>query len=200
VRQVAAEVRRHLESGDGHADSVIFASPGQSGTRDARGIPSPNAWEARRPPAPTLVKPGRKPPTSSAGRFPPAGRVRTLLPVDDEAARSQLADEHARLERLRAGLENGHLRDEPEEDSAAELSHLDQHPADVASEAFEREKEFSILEQVEAELADVDRALARLDDGTYGRCDACGGPIGEERLAALPAARFCVQHQGDVEA
>jgi RNA polymerase-binding transcription factor DksA len=119
--------------------------------------------------------------------------------VDDEAARRHLTEEHQRLERLRAGLENEHLHDEPQEDSAAELSHVDQHPADAASDAFEREKEFSILEQVEAELADVSRALERLDGGTYGHCDACGEAIADERLATLPATRFCVQHQADAE-
>jgi RNA polymerase-binding transcription factor DksA len=119
--------------------------------------------------------------------------------VDDEAARRYLADEQQRLRALRTTLENEHLHDEPEEDSSAELSHADQHPADAASDAFEREKEFSILEQVEAELIAVDRALGRLDDGTYGRCDACGESIADERLATVPAARFCVQHQGDAE-
>jgi RNA polymerase-binding transcription factor DksA len=119
--------------------------------------------------------------------------------VDQEDARRRLADEHERLERVRVSLENEHLHDEPEEDSSAELSHVDQHPADAASDAFEREKEFSILEQVQAELADVDRALERLDGGTYGSCQACGGPIDDERLAVMPAARFCLDHQGDAE-
>jgi RNA polymerase-binding transcription factor DksA len=125
--------------------------------------------------------------------------VPTLRTVDDDQARRRLAEEHARLDRVRRGLEEDHLHDEPEEDSAGELSHVDQHPADAASDAFEREKELSILEQVEAELAAVDRALERLDRGTYGRCDACGEPIADERLAAEPAARFCVTHQGDAE-
>lgn len=115
--------------------------------------------------------------------------------VDDATARSHLTDEQQRLERLRASLGDGHLDREPEEDSSAELSHVDQHPADAASDAFEREKEFSILEQVAAELDEVDRALERLDNGTYGRCDACGEAIVDERLAAQPAARFCVEHQ-----
>jgi RNA polymerase-binding transcription factor DksA len=128
-----------------------------------------------------------------------AGWLRTLQTVDDQAARQYLADEQQRLQALRASLENEHLHDEPEEDSSAELSHVDQHPADAASDAFERQKEFAILGRVEAELLDVDRALERLDDGTYGRCDACGEAIGDERLASVPAARFCVRHQGDVE-
>jgi RNA polymerase-binding transcription factor DksA len=119
--------------------------------------------------------------------------------VDEDAARRHLADEQERLLRLRAGIQNDHLGDEPEEDSAAELSHLDQHPADSASDAFEREKEFSILEQVEAELNDVDRALDRLAEGSYGTCEACGLAIGDERLAVVPAARFCVDHQADLE-
>jgi RNA polymerase-binding transcription factor DksA len=119
--------------------------------------------------------------------------------VDDDSARRHLTDEHERLAHLRATLENEHLHDEPEEDSSAELSHVHQHPADAASDAFEREKEFTLLEQVDADLAAVDRALERLSSGAYGRCDACGDAIGDERLAAVPAARFCVEHQADVE-
>ena len=110
-------------------------------------------------------------------------------------ARGHLADERDRLERLRAGFDAEHLHDESIDESTSELSHMAQHAADVGSETFEREKDFSILEQVEAELADVERAMQRLDDGTYGTCEACGGSIADERLAVQPAARFCVGHQ-----
>lgn len=55
--------------------------------------------------------------------------------------------------------------------------------------------ETAILDRVEAELADVDLALERLDGGTYGRCDACGGPIPDGHLVTEPAARFCPAHQ-----
>lgn len=103
------------------------------------------------------------------------------------------------MNHVRGSLENEHLHDEPEEDSSAELSHFDQHPADAASDAFEREKDFSILDTIQAELDDVERALKRLDEGTYGTCQACGREIGDERLEAVPAARFCVEHQGDAE-
>jgi RNA polymerase-binding protein DksA len=119
--------------------------------------------------------------------------------VDDQAARQHLADEQQRLRALRATLENEHFRDEPEEDSSAELSHAAQHPADAASDAFEREKEFSILDRIQIELDDVERALKRLDEGTYGTCQACGRDIGDERLEAVPATRFCIEHQSDVE-
>ncbi len=91
------------------------------------------------------------------------------------------------------------LTAESEEESLAELSSVDQHQADTGTETFNRERDISILESLEAELTDVEHALARLDDGTYGTCEACGRPIGDERLEALPAARFCLDDQTRAE-
>ena len=113
-------------------------------------------------------------------------------------ARDHLTQERERLERLRRGFDDELLHDQSA-DATGELTHSDQHDADVASDTFEREKDFSILEQVEAELADVERALRRLDEGTYGTCEACSGPIGDERLEVQPAARFCIEHQARAE-
>jgi RNA polymerase-binding transcription factor DksA len=50
------------------------------------------------------------------------------------------------------------------------------------------------LDAVEAEVRDVERALARLDDGTYGTCEVCGDRLAEELLAQAPATRFCRAH------
>src|SRR5262249_56519959 len=77
----------------------------------------------------------------------------------------------------------------PENDERSELSDYDQHPADTASETFEREKDVSILEQLEDELAELQAALERIDDGTYGIDEVTGDPIAPERLAAFPTAR-----------
>lgn len=73
------------------------------------------------------------------------------------------------------------------------------HIADAGSEMFERSRDLSIVQDIEAQLADVDHATARLSNGTYGTCEACGKPIGAERLAARPAARFCVEDQHGAE-
>ena len=113
--------------------------------------------------------------------------------------RRRLEEERARLEGVRDTFTDEHLTDESESDSFNELSNLDQHQADTGSETFEREKDLSILEQVEAELSDVENAIRRLDDGSYGTCEACGRPIGEERLEALPAARLCLDDQSTAE-
>ena len=99
---------------------------------------------------------------------------------------------------VRAGFDDEGL-DQSETDSVGELSSVDQHPADLGTETFEREKDVSIIEQVEAELADVEHALRRLDEGTYGLCEACGQPIGDARLDAIPAARLCVEDQAKAE-
>jgi RNA polymerase-binding transcription factor DksA len=119
--------------------------------------------------------------------------------MDPDEARSHLAEERDRLEQVKAGFEADGLGTETESENLSELSDVDQHQADIGTETFDRERDFSILEQVEAELADVERALQRLDEGTYGRCEACGEPIEPERLDAVPAARFCVKHQAVAE-
>lgn len=49
---------------------------------------------------------------------------------------------------------------------------------------------------VRRELADIDAALARIQEGRYGTCQACGGPMGLQRLRALPEARYCVACSG----
>jgi DnaK suppressor protein len=117
--------------------------------------------------------------------------------MDGDQARRLLDGEHERLTGIRSELSV--LEGETEAESIAESDNA-QHQADVGTETFDRERDLSILEQVEAELADIEHALARLDDGTYGRCDVCGAVIDDARLEALPAARFCLAHQAAVEA
>jgi RNA polymerase-binding transcription factor DksA len=117
--------------------------------------------------------------------------------MDPDHARGLLEDERQRLERLRTEqLEN---LQHSEMDRSGELSSFDQHPGDLGTDTFEREKDLSIVEQLEAELEDVERAMRRVEDGTYGRCEVDGEPIPDERLEALPAARFCVRHQSEVD-
>src|ERR1700694_4509201 len=110
--------------------------------------------------------------------------------MDSQAAREQLEAERQRLEALRDDFVASGLTSQSEEESFSELSSMGQHQADVGTEAFQHEKDLSILEQVQAELADVEHALHRLDDGSYGTCEACGRAIDDTRLAAVPETRF----------
>lgn len=102
-------------------------------------------------------------------------------------------------ERSRFSESSRHLSVEGDAASGAEVSVLDQHEADVGTEMFERQRDISILQQVTESLNDVDRAFRRLDEGTYGACEACGQLIGEDRLRARPETRFCLQDQARAE-
>lgn len=67
--------------------------------------------------------------------------------------------------------------------------------ADPATARAEREAELAVLDRIQGELADVDRAFERLDDGGYGTCEVCGEALADEVLAAAPATRLCPAHQ-----
>ena len=114
--------------------------------------------------------------------------------MNSERARELIGRERERLESLVREREAEGLN-EAEGEQVAELAAYDQHQADLGTETFEREKDFSILEQLEAELDDLDRALRKLDEGTYGTCEACGKEIPAERLEIMPGTRFCVEDQ-----
>jgi len=73
------------------------------------------------------------------------------------------------------------------------------HLADAGSEMFERSRDLSIVQDLDAQLADIEHARSRMANGTYGTCEACGRPIGAARLAARPAARFCIEDQQGAE-
>jgi RNA polymerase-binding transcription factor DksA len=80
-----------------------------------------------------------------------------------------------------------------------ETDGADQHPADDGSELFEREKNLTVQRSREIELANIDQALQKFEDGTYGTCDMCGKPIPEARLRAYPAATHDVECQSKLE-
>ena len=109
--------------------------------------------------------------------------------VEHEAARERLEAEQARVQALVQGL-RGDLGDEG--DDSSEITD----PADTGSDTFEREKDLAILEQLETELAELQAALARIDDGTYGIDEVTGDPIDPARLEVLPTARTNVDDQG----
>lgn len=116
-----------------------------------------------------------------------------------DKARKRLEAERERLVRLRDGIHDETSDDEPETTEIDELSVVDQHPADVGTEVFEREKDLSIAQTFTSELEDIEAALMKLDAGTYGTCEACNKPIGDARLEAIPHARFCVDDQASAE-
>jgi DnaK suppressor protein len=107
--------------------------------------------------------------------------------------RGQLtADRAATLDRL-AGLRR-ELAGIVESAQAANTD--DEHDPEGATIAFEREHAAALVSRGDRRLAEIDAALRRLDDGSYGTCLRCGGTIAADRLAARPAAETCIDCAG----
>ena len=95
----------------------------------------------------------------------------------------------ARREELRASLEEiTHVPVDP----VAPVS-FGKRVGDGTTEAVDRLTKVGTARELEAALADVERALAKLGDGTYGSCDTSGDPIGQARLEARPWSVLCVR-------
>ncbi|WP_332663542.1 TraR/DksA family transcriptional regulator [Aeromicrobium sp.] len=77
-------------------------------------------------------------------------------------------------------------------DASADSNADDEHDPEGSTIAFERSQLGALIEQAERRLAEIDAARARIDEGTYGRCEVCGEPIPDRRLEARPVARTCV--------
>jgi RNA polymerase-binding transcription factor DksA len=77
--------------------------------------------------------------------------------------------------------------------SIGELSIYDNHPADIGTEAFQREEALLRATRMERTLEDVQGAIDRLQTGVYGVCERCGEAIDRGRLEALPETRFCLR-------
>ncbi len=90
--------------------------------------------------------------------------------------------------------------DESLRDSVKELSSYDNHPADLGSETFEREKDLALKLNMDEIHQRIGEALERMDKEKYGNCEDCGREISLERLEALPYTTLCVECQREEEA
>ncbi|SRR5581483_10256106 len=105
--------------------------------------------------------------------------------------RTLLTKEKERLEGELRDLE-GMDRSQSQSDELGETADYDQHPADVATDTFMRERDEAMERSLRAELEQVHHGLARIEDGSYGSCERCGKPIPADRMKALPYASFCI--------
>jgi RNA polymerase-binding protein DksA len=113
------------------------------------------------------------------------------MSIDTERFRIELLKERERVQAAIEGLRESHpgsLDDEVEEVSATADNHL----GDAATATLGREIDYSLGENSEQVLGEIDEALRRIKDGSYGTCKVCGKEIGEERLEAYPWASLCI--------
>src|SRR5580700_7981734 len=110
--------------------------------------------------------------------------------MNSDEVRTRLLTERARIQELRMAANR--LTADAQEATERELSSAEQHPAELASETIGLEIDHSVLQHAELEL---EEPVKRVDSGAYGNCEACGNPISEARLEAIPTARFCIEDQ-----
>jgi RNA polymerase-binding protein DksA len=112
--------------------------------------------------------------------------------IDTEQYRTTLLEERQRVERAIANLREDHpgtLDDEAEEVSGTSDNHL----AETASVTLNRELDYTLEENSGQVLTEIDAALKRIEDGTYGICAGCGTEIAPARLEAYPWASLCIE-------
>ena len=143
--------------------------------------------------APAKAAPAKKAPgRARKGRINPANlpvlpREKPWTKAEIDEVSSDLNDDRARVVRTLSAQEEdlaGLMRD------AGDGAGHDQ--ADMGATSFERDQELTLLNNEREKLAQIDRALARIGDGTYGICESCGNPIGKGRSMAFPRATLCL--------
>ena len=101
----------------------------------------------------------------------------------DPSSRDQLEDEQAHLQTQLTELDHTEVE-----------TTFDDNFADSGQVAAEQGENRALASQLRDQLDDVERALTKLDDGSYGSCEVCSKPIEPARLEAMPATRFCIEH------
>ncbi|HEX9035019.1 MAG TPA: TraR/DksA family transcriptional regulator [Streptosporangiaceae bacterium] len=124
---------------------------------------------------------------SDAAGFPMRDGEQPLTDAEISEIRWRLTEEAAEL---RAEIDK--TESEIADRLGDSVSDAGDDQADAGAKAYEREHELSLTYKARDLLAQAERALSRIDDGTYGSCESCGKPIGKARLQAFPRATLCV--------
>ena len=114
----------------------------------------------------------------------------TLTAAELKELREALEKERAELQAQHAEIENSTFS-QAQSDLTGEMAFDDEY-ADAGTATFERERDLSLENNVRDLLQKIEKALTRMDEGTYGICERCGKPIEKARLKALPYANLCI--------
>jgi len=112
--------------------------------------------------------------------------------AETDPIRKLLQEERKELERQLAELDESSFGSSQSE-SSGEMS-FDEEYADAGTNTFEREKDLSLSNNIKDLMDKIDRALDRIEHGTYGLCERCDKPIEKARIKALPYATLCIEH------
>jgi len=197
------------------------ASTGASRATPKRSAPKKTAKKSVARKTPARKTPARKPAARTASAQGKAGRAPQATPAAKKPAAKKAAAKKASrgaarrpsgaarldaaalatireqllVEREELKGREGELGEESFDSSQAEMMGeigLDDDFADAGTATFDRERDLSIRNNILDLIEQIDHALRRLDEGTYGQCERCGRPIEAARLKALPHAVLCL--------
>ena len=117
---------------------------------------------------------------------------------DHKKLKKKLIDDRERIVKGLNSLESGTLNTS-QRDASGDLSGYSFHMADVATDNFDREFNLDLASNEQKILNDIDNALRKIDDKSYGLCEGCGCKIKIERLMVVPHARMCIHCKQEEE-
>jgi DnaK suppressor protein len=161
------------------------AAKGKTAAKDAE-VKTHTSPDAK---TPTLHRP------SPGGHAPAPKRSGALSPFEQKQKEKLLALKDTLLDSMN-GVAKDSLRSRAE---GSEASAFGMHQADAGSDAYDRDFALSLLSQEQDSLYEIDEALKRIENGTYGVCEMSGKAIPHARLEALPFTRYTVECQAELE-
>ena len=154
-----------------------------------------------RKPAPAKAARKLPPPRPAVAAPPPPRKVRPARAFGKEDLRFFRAQLQKQLDLIQGNLNalaGDNLKRSPQE-ASGDISAHSTHMADQGTDNFDRELALNLASSRQESLYDIEDAIRRVDDGTYGACESCGGAIERPRLKALPFAKKCMACQNAAE-
>jgi DnaK suppressor protein len=179
-----------------------MANNPQKSPKPARAVPKeaklktvPKSVETKRQSPADEKTPSPEKPKVHPAPAPASKRTGALSPFEQKQREKLLALKDTLLDSMN-GVAKDSLRSRAE---GSEASAFGMHQADAGSDAYDRDFALSLLSQEQDSLYEIDEALKRIENGTYGICEMCGKAIPHARLEALPFTRYTVECQAELE-
>ena len=134
----------------------------------------------------------------TTAKKPAASKKQYYSKADLKKIREGLVKKKARILEELMSL-RGHSVNKSIKDASGDLSSYTFHMADMATDLYDREFSLEMAEGERERLFDLDDAIKRIDEGTYGKCDMCDKHISKQRLKVMPQAQYCIKCQEEVE-
>ncbi|MBE7462703.1 MAG: TraR/DksA C4-type zinc finger protein [Planctomycetes bacterium] len=173
--------------------------PAKAGAKKPKPVPAPKKPVAKPIPKPSAKAAVAAKPVKPAKPAPHREEKRVVIQPEEKPrwTKAEFAEIRAKLVAMLQDMKND-VETELSVAHTRDLAHI-QDESDIASDSAESDLALSLAESQGAEVAEIERAIEKIDEGTYGVCDITGKPINIERLKFLPWATRSVEAQGRYE-